>query len=178
MSVLDRRREFVGLAAEEGVNFRALCARFGVSAKTGYKWLARLAAAGEAGLEDRSRRPHGSPRRSPEGIEAAVPGLRERHPAWGGRKLAAVLARQGEAPSPSTVTAILRRHGVALGAFGGGAKPFIRFEHAAPNDLWQMDFKGHVALREGRLHPLTVLDTTTRALRWSPGPVPTRPPRR
>ena len=54
MSVLDRRREFVGLAAEEGVNFRALCARFGVSAKTGYKWLARHRAGGRAGVADRS----------------------------------------------------------------------------------------------------------------------------
>jgi hypothetical protein len=45
---------------------------------------------------------------------------------------------------------------------GGGAQPFIRFEHAAPNDLWQMDFKGHVALRAGRLHPLTVLDDHSR----------------
>ncbi|WP_192365032.1 integrase core domain-containing protein, partial [Mesorhizobium mediterraneum] len=47
-------------------------------------------------------------------------------------------------------------------ALGGGAQPFIRFEHEAPNDLWQMDFKGHVALHGGRLHPLTVLDDHSR----------------
>ena len=162
MSVVDHRREFVGLSAAQGTNFRELCRRFGVSPKTGYKWVARFAAGGEAGLTDRSRRPLTSSARSPDAVEAAVLGLRERHPAWGGRKLAAVLARQGEAPSPSTVTAILRRHGVALGAFGGGAAPFLRFEHEAPNDLWQMDFKGHVALRQGRLHPLTVLDDHAR----------------
>ena len=162
MSVLDHRLEFLGLVSVEGVNFRAWCRRFGVSARTGYKWVSRYEAAGEAGLEDRSRRPLKSPLRSSDAVEAAVLALRELHPAWGGRKLASVLARGGMMLSPSTVTAILRRHGVTLGAFGGGAHRFIRFEHEAPNDLWQMDFKGHVALREGRLHPLTVLDDHSR----------------
>jgi hypothetical protein len=60
------------------------------------------------------------------------------------------------------VTQILRRGGAQLGAFGGGATAFTRFEHPAPNDLWQMDFKGHVAMRQGRLHPLTVLDDHSR----------------
>jgi transposase InsO family protein len=69
----------------------------------------------------------------------------------------------GWAPAPSTVTEILRRNGVELGALGGGARPFIRFEKEAPNELWQMDFKGHVAMRAGaRLHPLTVLDDHSR----------------
>src|SRR5262249_2503792 len=66
------------------------------------------------------------------------------------------------AVAASTVTAILRRHGVVLGQLGGGAQPYIRFEHECPNALWQMDYKGHVALREGRLHPLTVLDDHSR----------------
>jgi transposase InsO family protein len=96
-------------------------------------------------------------------IEAAVLAVRAAHPAWGGRKIAQVLGREGAAaPAPSTVTAILRRHGVAVGAAGGGV-PFRRFEQAAPNDLWQMDFKGHVGLGDGtRLHPLSVLDDHSR----------------
>ena len=90
--------------------------------------------------------------------------VRAEHPAWGGRKIARVLADAGrEAPAPSTVTEILRRHGCAIGAFRGGAPAFRRFEHEAPNDLWQMDFKGHVALASGaRLHPLTILDDHSR----------------
>ena len=68
-----------------------------------------------------------------------------------------------EAPAASTITAILARNGQPLGAFGGGRPAWIRFEHAAPNDLWQMDFKGHVGLADGgRLHPLTVLDDHSR----------------
>lgn len=146
----------------KGVNFRALCLRFGVSAKTGDKWLARFEALGEAGLVEHARRPLGSPAHSPDGVEALVPALRAVHPAGGGRKLAAGLVRKGAAPSPSIVTAILRRHGVTLGVFGGGAKPCVRFEGAQPNDLWQIDLKGHVSMREGRLHPLTVLDDRSR----------------
>jgi hypothetical protein len=89
--------------------------------------------------------------------------VRAAHPAWGGRKIAAVLRREtGAAPSPSTVTAILKRHGVQLGA-NSAPGGFQRFEQERPNDLWQMDFKGHVPLREGgRLHPLTVLDDHSR----------------
>jgi transposase InsO family protein len=123
----------------------------------------RYRAQGDGGLAERSRQPRSSPRRSAPEIEAAALSVRTANPTWGGRKIARVLAREGIGwPSPSTVTGILRRNGVELGAQGGGAKPFIRFEHEAPNDLWQMDFKGHVALRAGRLHPLTVLDDHSR----------------
>lgn len=157
------KEEFVRLAGAPGANVRALCRRFEISPTAGYKWLARFKAEGQAGLAERSRRPACSPARTPAAIESAVLRIRRAHPAWGGRKIAARLAALGAAaPAPSTVTAILRRHGQALGAHGGGAKAFIRFERAAPNELWQMDFKGHVAMRQGRLHPLTVLDDHSR----------------
>jgi transposase InsO family protein len=159
---MSQKLEFVMLASGEGANISALCARFGIGRSCGYKLLGRYRAFGIAGLEERSRRPHLSPSRSTPEVEAAVLALRAAHPAWGGRKIAAVLARSGPAPAPSTITGILRRHGVELGAQGGGAQAFIRFEHDAPNELWQMDFKGHVAMRQGRLHPLTVLDDHSR----------------
>jgi len=163
VSAMDLKEEFVRLALVEGVNRRELCRRYGVSATLGYRLLARWQAEGTEGLEEQSRRPLSSPRRTPAEIEAAVLAVRGEHPAWGGRKIAAVLERRGlAAPAASTVTEILRRHGVALGTFGGGAAAFIRFEHPNPNDLWQMDFKGHVPLRWGRLHPLTVLDDHSR----------------
>lgn len=163
VSAMDRKLEFVRLALLEGANRRELCRRFGVSASLAYRLLSRYRAEGEVGLAERSRRPILSPDRTAPATEAAVLEVRAAHPAWGGRKIAAVLRRRGlAAPSPSTVTDILRRHGVELGAFGGGAQAFIRFEHPAPNDLWQMDFKGHTPMRSGRLHPLTVLDDHSR----------------
>jgi transposase InsO family protein len=164
VSRMDARLEFVMLASKEGANVRRLCRRFGVSPTTGYKWLERWRMAGKSGLEEQSRRPQSSPARSAAAIEQSVLSVRAEHPAWGGRKIARRLKDLGQdaVPAPSTVTAILKRHGVELGKFGGGQSAFTRFERARPNELWQMDFKGHVALPTGRLHPLTVLDDHSR----------------
>jgi transposase InsO family protein len=161
---MERRLEFVMLASVEGANVRQLCRRFGVSPTTGYKWLERWRLEGIAGLQEQSRRPQKSPARSGAAVEDAVLLMRAEHPAWGGRKIARRLKDLGQqaVPAPSTVTAILKRHGVELGAHGGGQSAFTRFERSRPNELWQMDFKGHVALHTGRLHPLTVLDDHSR----------------
>lgn len=164
VSRMDERLEFVMLASVEGSKLRALCRRFGISPTTGYKWLERWRSEGASGLRELPRRPRHSPLRSAAATEDAVLSVRAAHPAWGGRKIARRLKDLGHAavPAPSTVTAILRRHGVDLGGFGGGERAFTRFEQPRPNALWQMDFKGHVALRAGRLHPLTVLDDHSR----------------
>ena len=163
-SVMAERREFVRLALLEGANRRGLCRRFGISPRVGYKWLARFAAEGEAGLADRSRRPGRSPARSAEPVEAAVLAVREAHPCWGGRKIRAVLAREGGAavPAASTITAILRRKGRIAPEASLARQPCRRFERAAPNELWQLDFKGHFPLARGRCHPLTALDDHSR----------------
>jgi transposase InsO family protein len=162
-SAMKQKLEFVKLASAAGANVSALCRRFGIGRTCAHKLIARYRAEGDAGLVERSRQPRSSPRRSAPEVEVAALSVRAANPAWGGRKIALVLSRAGIGrPSPSTVTGILRRNGVELGLQGGGAKPFVRFEHEAPNDLWQMDFKGHVALRTGRLHPLTVLDDHSR----------------
>jgi transposase InsO family protein len=162
VSVMELRMEFVTLARQPGANVSALCRGFGISRKTGYKWLSRAVLGGPA-LSDASRRPRHSPRQTPAAMERSVLAVRSAHPCWGGRKIARRLIDLGHlgVPAPSTVTAILRRHGIALGA-GGMAQPFRRFERAGPNELWQMDFKGHVALARGRCHPLTVLDDCSR----------------
>jgi len=164
VSAVDLREEFVMLARREGSNVRDLCRRYGVSPTTAYKWLGRHAAEGRPGLVDRSRRPHTSPGRTSAAMEARILALREEHPAWGGRKLRQRLRDLGvrDVPRESTITEVLRRHGRLDGAEAAKHMAFIRFEHAAPNDLWQMDFKGHFALRAGRCHPLTVLDDHSR----------------
>jgi transposase InsO family protein len=162
VSKMDARREFVRLALAEGANRRELCRRFGIHPDTGYKWLARWAA-GERDLVERSRRPHHSPRQSDAGLEARIVAVRCAHPAWGARKIAAVLARDGVAPpAASTVHAILTRHGLIVPP-AGGARAQLRFEKEAPNHLWQMDFKGWVRLADGpRCHPLTLVDDHSR----------------
>jgi transposase len=119
VSIMEQRREFVRLALLEGANRRELCRRFAIHPDTGYKWLARWAA-GEHDLADRSRRPHASPSRSSEAVEARVLEVRDAHPAWGARKIARCLEREGiKAPAVSTVHEILRRHGRITDPIGG-----------------------------------------------------------
>ena len=170
---MSERLDLVTLAGQPGANMAELCRRFEVSRKTGYKWQKRFAELGAAGLVDRSRRPKVSPRRTAEAIEMAVLGVCRVNPVWGGRKIRRVLQRDGEAgtavPASSTITGILRRNGL-LERETPTPEPFKRFEAAAPNFLWQMDFKGHFALdgrtdgKGERCFPLTVLDDHSRYL--------------
>ena len=158
------RLEFVQLASQEGCNMRELCRRFGISPKTGYKWLARFRETGAqpVALHDRGRRPLSSPERTRPELERAVVDLRKDFPAWGGRKIARVLLRSGVgALAPSTVTSILHRHGL-IEPLNRQAREFQRFEHDQPNALWQMDFKGDFPTLQGRCHPLTILDDHSR----------------
>jgi transposase InsO family protein len=156
---MEQRREFVMLARAEGANVRRLCQRYGISPTTGYKWLGR-----GAELAEQSRRPKSSPERTPAAMEGLVLALRDRHPAWGGRKLRRRLCDQGHVgvPSPSTITEILCRHGRLEPAEAAQHTAWQRFAHSGPNELWQMDFKGHFAIDSGRCHPLTVLDDHSR----------------
>ena len=163
-SIVSQRGEFCRLALLPGANVSELCRRFGIGRTTGHKWLDRYRAEGLAGVEDRSRRPRASPQRTSASVELEVLSLRAEHPCWGGRKLRRLLEWSGmeRPPSASTITEILRRHGKLDGPRAGETRGHIRFEHVEPNDLWQMDFKGHFAMREGRCHPLTVLDDHSR----------------
>ncbi len=157
------REEFVLLARQEGANRRELCRRFEISPQAAYKWLARYEQQGPEGLADRSRRPHTHPRRTPADQEEAVLALRREHPCWGSRKLSRRLQDLGYPPlSPSTITAVLHRHHRIEAQASAAATPWQRFEQAAANDLWQMDFKGAFPTSEGLCHPLTVLDDHSR----------------
>lgn len=162
--VMSLREDFVQSVLVGELSFRELCRRFEISAPTGYRWLHRYQQQGRAGLANRSSRPRRSPRQTPPAVEAAVLRLRARHPRWGGRKLAARLRALGHpaVPAPSTITAILRRHDLLDPQRAGQPRGWQRFEREAPNELWQMDFKGHVSCGEARCHPLTVLDDHSR----------------
>ena len=112
-SLMEVREEFCRLALLDGSNRRELCRRWGISSATAYKWLGRYRSLGLSGLADRSRRPLTSPLRTTGELEDRVLAVRSEHPAWGGRKIQRVLQNEGvaNAPSPSTITEILRRHG-------------------------------------------------------------------
>ena len=162
VSLMDQRKEFIRLFQQPGANRRELCRRFEVSPKTAYKWLARATAGEEEWAGDRSRRPRVSPTRSPRLIETAVLEVRDAHPTWGARKIRRRLeGRQKSVPAASTVHAILARHE----RVPPPVRPaqYTRFEHPAPNDVWQMDFKGRFPLGDRQMcHPLTMVDDHSR----------------
>ncbi|WP_445576624.1 IS481 family transposase [Pseudomonas sp. G7(2022)] len=162
VSTVQLRTEFVLLARQEGANVRQLCRRFNISPSTAYKWLSRFEKSGAEGLNNQSRRPKTSPKRCADEVEKQILTVSQEYAAWGARKLKRVLEDKGLAmPSVSTVHAVLQRHS-RVDPKAAEIKPFIRFEHEAPNDLWQMDFKGHFSLSQGRCHPLTILDDHSR----------------
>jgi transposase InsO family protein len=158
------KKEFVILASQPQTNLSEFCRRFGVSRPTGYKWLRRFTLKGEAGLDELSRRPHHSPRKTDAAIESLILRIRDERPSWGGRKIRRFLENCGETglPSPSTITEILRRNNRL--DTEGVAKKWRRFERDMPMEMLQMDFKGHFEIDLGRCHPLTLLDDHSRYL--------------
>lgn len=164
VTVMSQRKEFVLLSQVEGSNLSELCLRFGISRPTAYKWLRRYCGDDSAWSQDRSRRPLFSPRRTDSEMERLVLAVRSEHSYWGGRKIRRRLEDLGYrgVPSASTITEILRRHGLLVASESAARGPMQRFEHPSPNDLWQMDFKGRVSTARGFCHPLTVIDDHSR----------------
>ena len=111
-TTMSQRAEFIKKAKAEGANISALCREYRISRKTGYKWLKREREEGAAGLLEQSRCPHHHPTQTSTDMEEQVLGMRDEHPAWGGRKIRRVLQDQGEkgVPAASTITVILRRN--------------------------------------------------------------------
>ncbi|MEO7963658.1 MAG: IS481 family transposase [Gemmatimonadaceae bacterium] len=168
---MQQRTQFLATYAEDLYTMTELCARFGISRKTGYKWLARFDEGGRRALEDRSRAPHGCPHRIAPAMARILCAARRAHPDWGPVKLLAWLRPRHPArawPAPSTVGDLLAREGLVT-------KRRRRRPHAhpgvvpattaAPNDLWTADFKGQFPTQDGVLcYPLTIADQHTRFL--------------
>ncbi|MDR0353290.1 MAG: IS481 family transposase [Opitutaceae bacterium] len=161
-----QRLDCVTLAANAAKGqFAELCRRFGISRVCGYKWLQRFNAAGEEGLRERSRRPGRSPRKTSAANEKLILETRARFPGNGARKLHRRLLNEGlkALPSAPTFSRVLKRNGCIDPFRSAMHRPLERFERPRPNQLWQMDFKGHFALGEGgRCHPLSVIDDHSR----------------
>lgn len=166
VDTMSLREEFVILARQPGANIRELCRRFQISAKTGYKWIRRCEKEGDSELQDRSRCPNNSPWQTPTEMEESIIEVRKKHRRWGGKKIRAFLLNAGHhgVPAASTTTEVLRRNGLLDPEESLKHTPFKRYEHEAPNQLWQMDFKGYFQIGEVRCNPLSVLDDHGRFL--------------
>jgi transposase InsO family protein len=161
--LMDERLQFVRDALSDRFTMSALCARYGVSRRVGYKWLARYDTDGRRGLVNRSRAPH----HCPHAIAA-----REAHPYWGARKLLKVLSTKHPRirawPAASTVADLLARRGLVQHRRRRRSPVHpgvVRPDTAAPNDLWSADFKGEFRTGDGLYcYPLTIADQHTRLL--------------
>jgi len=161
--IVESRLDFINLAKAREATVAQLCRDFGISRKTAYKWMGRHLR-GE-GLEDRSRRPISSPGATTQDIVGKVLGMRARHPFLGGRKIGLILRRQGVAdvPSGNTITSIIRAHGLLDRRSSREAQRYVRFRKDKANEMWQCDFLGHFALKDGsRCHTLNVIDDYSR----------------
>lgn len=164
-TVENLRMTFVCEALQEGSNISELCRQFGITRKTGYKWLQRYRDG--LSMQDQSKLPLNQPRKTSPETEELILTVRMNHPTWGARKILRHLADKGNEnlPVPSTATAILKRNGFILPETSAAHTAYKRFVREHPNDLWQMDFKGHFCMQNGdRCHPLTIKDDHSRML--------------
>lgn len=172
MVPMDQRIQFVSEYRTGLFSMTELVAQYGISRKTGYKWIEREATAGVAGLADHSRRPLRSPHATPPELVTAVITLRKRHPRWGATKLLAVLAGEEPAvtwPSRSTVCDVLARAGLVEArprrrrACSRGQRPRALAPMVQPNGTWTTDFKGQFRMGDGRYcYPFTLRDGCSR----------------
>jgi len=160
VNVDDQRMRFVMWASRPGTTMRQACEEFQISRPTGYEWLRRYKAGGIAGVVEKSRRPLHSPTQTAVEIEQRVVELRQQRPDWGARKLQVLLAQECVKLPAGTIHRILLRH--QLVREQDRHRPAVqRFEREAPNQLWQMDFKGPVGWN-APMGPLSVLDDHSR----------------
>ena len=167
---LEQRRLFIRDLASEHWSMSELCARYGISRPTGYKWWARHHAAGDDGLRERSHAPHHCPHRTAATVEALLVDARRTY-GWGARKLVAVLRPrypEHQWPALSTVNDLLARHQLLRRRrrrrpwTHPGAAPLVT-DH--PNQIWPADFKGQFKTGDGQYcYPLTITDHFSRAL--------------
>src|SRR6266849_3467177 len=170
-STMDERVRFIGDYQRDLLSVSELCDRYGISRKTGYKWIDRYESEGPTGLRDLSRRPHSCPHQTPSEVTEVLLEARRRHPRWGAKKLLKIVSRRHprwEWPARSTACEILKRHGLVPKAWrrprlAHPGRPDTLMQ--APNQIWTADFKGQFRTRDGLYcYPLTVVDGYSRFL--------------
>jgi putative transposase len=171
-SPMTERMAFLTACAQEPTgNFSALCRRFGISRKTGYKWLTRFEQEQQHALLPRTSRPHTSPSRIETHLLDSILQTRKQFPTWGPKKIRAHLQAQfpeKSVPAASTIGDYLKSYGLIL-----ARKVRLRVPLSTvglvpgefPNELWCVDFKGDFPLKDQiRCYPLTITDAHSRYL--------------
>jgi putative transposase len=149
-----------------------LCKRYGVSRKTGYKFLNKYIEDGEGAFKEKSSARHTHPNKTPEEIQAKILDLKYRYLHWGPAKLRDwfhINEPKFTCPAASTVGEILKKHGLVKNKkcrkkVAKHAEPLAHCD--APNRVWSADFKGHfrLLLTKAYCYPLTISDNFSRFL--------------
>lgn len=166
------REQFIEHALSGHFQVAALCNAYGISEKTGHKWLSRYKSEGSDGLADRSRAPHESPNKVSLALRREILALRGKHPTWGPKKLRRILRGRSPSlswPAASTIGEILKREGFVAPRTRrrsiGLPLDSTLTSASSPNEVWSADFKGEFRLMNGSYcFPLTVQDVSSRYL--------------
>jgi putative transposase len=179
---MDQKILFIADYLRDTYSHTELCARYGISRKTGYKWLERYQRFELDGLTEHSRRPRQSPQSTPYAIRKAIIELRTTHRITpGAKKIRALLAQRFSnetIPSKTTIYNILNAEGLVQkkpkhrGKVPPYPQPFAPANDA--NEVWSADYKGQFKLGNGQwCYPLTVMDHHSRYLLCCQGIVST-----
>lgn len=171
VKIVEQRVEFVRAVEKSKNSFSAICEEFGVSRKTGYKWINRYYEFEDIdALKNQSRAPDWSPKRTHPVISYELCRLRKQYPHWGPKKLLVKMPlkykKKYKMPSVSTASRILKNADLIKARKRRKktppyTKPFAAV--TAPNQLWCIDFKGHFSCSNGiRVYPLTITDAFSR----------------
>jgi transposase InsO family protein len=168
---MNEREDFINAWLAPGNKMTKLCERYGISTKTGYKWINRFKEEGYFGLADRSRARHTQAHQTPERVVEQILELKLRNPDWGPVTIDSALYRSNPDfpwPAVSTIGEILKRHNLVKPRRKRPKVPPLTepLAHAVePNDVWSGDYKGQFQLGNGRwCYPLTISDNCSRVL--------------
>ncbi len=167
---MSEKEKCVTLARTGRFTVSELCKDFGISRKTGHKYLKRHGAEGRSGLLERSRRPRHCPWTTTAEVEALILKERRDYPTWGPKKIRDRLQREHGVqvpPHESTIGLILNRHGLSQKRRRKAGVHRVHPDHltepSRPNEVWSLAFKGWFTLQDGqRCDPLTVCDRYSR----------------
>lgn len=169
-STLNEREKFINSVLTERVPFSELCAQYGISRKTGYKWVERYNDDGRRGLKDQSRRPLTTVNAAGEDAIIQAINIKQKHMTWGPKKIRQVIIRnlgEAAAPSVSSVHRILKKANLVKKRRVRSVNPTSRIQNRIEatecNDVWSVDFKGWWMTKDIRkCTPLTITDRTSR----------------
>jgi len=166
---MEERARFVLEVEKAEMSVAELCRRYGVSRKTGYKWIRRYRAEGLDGIRERSSRPHTCPHKTNQDWETRIITERVKHSSWGPKKIRELLFRSSleeKVPAASTIGDILRRAGLVSRHRRRSRKTYYSgplTEAMYPNHVWAVDYKGWFRTGDGkRCEPLTISDLYSR----------------